>query len=119
MTNRSAVWTITIALLFLSGCATRLPGHVYEGKYFYHFEASTFTEKGSTEGWCVNSNEMVRARLSENEAPSPFGGAWGSADVVVRGELSPRGHYCSLGASPHLLKVYEILEIKNMKPGDP
>ena len=111
--------TIAIAGLISVGCAASMPGRTYEGKYFYHFEASTFTPKGSEERWCVSSTDMERARLPAHEAPSPFGGAWGSADVIVRGELSPKGNYCSLGASPYLLKVHEIIKVENMKAGDP
>ena len=110
---------IIAALLLLTGCATQLPGKIYRGTYFYHFEASNFTPEGSEETWCVRSTQMEKARLPEEKAPSPFGGPWGSADVVVRGELSPPGAYCSLSAYRYILNVYEILEVRNMKPGDP
>jgi hypothetical protein len=97
--------------LCLCTCAThQQPGQLYKGKYFYNFEASVFTPTGTSEFWCVAFSDMPKAQLSSSRSAS--------ADVVLRGELSPEGKYCNLGGYKHILKVYEVLEVSNLRPGD-
>jgi hypothetical protein len=106
-------------LSLLTGCASRLDAEVFHGRYFYHFEASTFTPKDGGHSWCVDADQMASARLPEEEAPSPFGGSWGWADVVVRGELSEPGAYCNMGAYRHRLNVLEVVKVVRTGSGDP
>jgi len=99
-----------IAATLLTACAsTPLPGKLYKGSYFQNFESSNFTLAGSDEPWCVNAGEMAKAQ--------PPGRSSSTADVVVRGELSPEGKYCNLGGYKHVLKVFEVIEVSNMRPG--
>ena len=99
------------ALALASGCATaRPPGSskVYSGTYFYNFESSSFTPDGSSQTWCLSGN-MAKAELP---AAGPSG-PWGTAHVVVRGTLSPPGHYCNLGASRYVLTVEQVLKVSD------
>ena len=110
---KNVVATAGIVLcLFASGCASA-PGKVYSGTYFYNFESSSFTPDGTDEYWCLNGN-MEQAELP-GKGPS---GPWGTAHVVVRGQLSPPGHYCNLGASKYMLKVYKILKVTDKRAED-
>lgn len=103
--------SLFISVTLLIGCATHhTSGKVYRGSYFHNFETSSFTPAGSDESWCVNAAEMTKAQLPASRA--------GTADVVVRGDLSPKGNYCNLGAYKYVLKVYEVLEATNMKSSD-
>jgi hypothetical protein len=99
-----AIVSITMSL-FVGGCASA-PGKVYSGKYFYNFESSSFTPDGTNEYWCLNGN-MEQAELPAKGVSGP----WGTAHVVVRGQLSPPGHYCNLGASKYMLKVYKVIKV--------
>jgi hypothetical protein len=99
-------FTIAVALC-VSGCATA-PGKVYSGTYFYNFESSSFTPDGTDEQWCLNGS-MEQAELPGKGASGP----WGTAHVVVRGQLSPPGHYCNLGASKYMLKVYKLIKVSD------
>ncbi|UOV03128.1 hypothetical protein [Pseudoxanthomonas mexicana] len=94
----------------LVSCAPQKPGQIYRGTYFQNFESSAFIQEDSNEPWCVNAAEMAKAQ------PTSRGSS--TADVVVRGELSPEGSYCNLGAYKHMLKVYEVLEVSNMQSGN-
>ncbi len=96
--------------LFLAGCATQSSPQIYRGSYFYNFESSSFTPVGSDEAWCVNSAEMTKAQLPSTQS--------GTAEVVVQGNLSVKGHYCNLGASKHVLKVYKVLSVTNLQAED-
>ena len=104
-----AIGSLLSANLLFAGCATQSPAKIYKGSYFYNFESSSFTPAGSNEAWCVNSAEMAKAQLPST--PS------GTADVVVQGSLSAKGHYCNLGASKHVLKVYKVLSVANLRSG--
>ena len=42
----------------------------------------------------------------------------GRAARGVRGQLSPPGHYCNLGASKYMLKVYKILKVTDKRAED-
>ena len=102
-----AIW-MSFACALLSACATtRRSENVYKGEYFHNFETSAFTPAGSKDSWCVNAGEMVKAQVPGSHS--------GTAYVVVRGELSPAGHYCNLGAYKHILKVYEVVEVSNLR----
>jgi hypothetical protein len=105
-----AIGLLLSASLLFAGCATQSPSQIYRGRYFYNFESSSFTPTGSEEAWCVNSAEMAKAQLPSAQS--------GTADVVVRGRLSPKGHYCNLGASKHVLKVFKVLSVANLRSGD-
>lgn len=102
---------ITAALL-CGGCATTQPdpGKVYSGTYFYNFESSSFTPDGADETWCLSGN-MEQAELPAKSTSSP----WGTAHVVVRGTLSPPGHYCNLGASKYVLTVNQVLKVSDKR----
>ena len=95
----------------ISGCATVTPQvQIYRGKYFYNFESAALTPEGASQPWCVNSAKLKDAELPADGAP---GGPWGTADIVVRGVLSPEGSYCNLGAYKHFLEITEVIEISN------
>ena len=99
-----------LTAFLLTACkSVEAPGKIYRGTYFQNFESSSFTPGGSTESWCVNAAEMVKAQ--------PVGRGSSIADVVVRGELSPEGKYCNLGAYKHILKVYEVIKVSNLRTG--
>jgi hypothetical protein len=102
-----------LGLIAVSGCATNpVPADVYRGEYFYNFETAAFTPEGSTERWCVNSAKLKEAELPANGSP---GGPWGTADIVVRGTLSPEGNYCNLGAYKRFLEITEVVSISNQR----
>jgi hypothetical protein len=94
----------------LACAAATKRGTIYKGRYFQNFETSAFSPSGKSDTWCVNAAEMAKATVS--------GSPSSTADVVVRGELSPQGHYCNLGASKHILKVYEVIEVSNLRAGN-
>ena len=58
---------------------------------------------------------MKQAELPAKGASGP----WGTAHVVVRGKLSPPGHYCNLGASKYVLTINEVLKISDKRATDP
>jgi len=109
MKNLAIGLVLSASLLFV-GCATQSPAKIYKGSYFYNFESSSFTPAGSNEAWCVNSAEMAKAQLPSAQS--------GTAEVVVQGSLSPKGHYCNLGASKHVLRVFKVLSVANLRSGD-
>ncbi|EIL94309.1 hypothetical protein UU7_04897 [Rhodanobacter spathiphylli B39] len=101
--------TLGIALLLLvSSCVKPRPDQIYRGTYFYNFESSSFTPEGTNENWCLSGD----LRKAELPARGP-GGPWGSAYVVVRGELGPPGHYCNMGASKYVLTVHDVIEVRD------
>jgi len=101
------LWLLALSLLIASCASVPLPGTVYKGRYFHNFENSAFTPEGSAERWCVAASDMAKA-----QAP---GSRSGTADVVVRGELSAEGQYCNLGAYKRILKVYEVIDVSNIE----
>lgn len=106
----------TAAFLLCSGCTTRRPDpdKLYSGTYFYNFESSSFTPDGTNEAWCLSGN-MEQAELPAKGASGP----WGTAHVVVRGTLSPPGHYCNMGASKFVLKVNQVLKVSDKRAQEP
>ena len=108
---------VATAALLCGGCTTAThsaQGKVYSGIYFYNFETSSFTPDGSQERWCL-SGEMEQAMLPAESANGPEG----TAHVVVRGVLSPPGHYCNLGASKYVLTVDQVLEVSDKRAQEP
>ena len=104
---------ILLCLVALTGCvSTSVSGDIYRGEYFYNFETAAFTPAGSAERWCVNSAQLKDAEVPANGSP---GGAWGTADIVVRGTLSPEGSYCNLGAYKRFLDISEVISISNKR----
>lgn len=101
---------LVVSALLVSGFSASQQGKVYSGTYFYNFETSAFTPDGASETWCLNG-DMSKAELAAQDG----NGAWGTAHVVVRGVLSSPGHYCNLGASKYVLKVYEVLDVKDKR----
>ena len=97
-------WLLTLAFAPVVAMAEDVAPKVYSGQYFYNFENANFTLDGAKECWVVSGG------LKEAETA-----AWGTAHVVVRGVLSPAGHYGNLGACTHMLKVVEIVEISDKK----
>lgn len=103
--------------VMIAGCASVAPkSSIYRGKYFYNFESASFTPDGSSESWCVNSAKLKDAELPSGDAPE---GAWGTAQVVIRGVLSPRGKYCNLGAYKHFLEITEVIDISGRQRRTP
>jgi hypothetical protein len=108
--GHARVWLLTLALAPAVTTAQDVAPKVYSGQYFYNFENANFTLDGAKECWVVSGG------LKEAEIAAPNGSAtWGTAHVVVRGVLSPAGHYGNLGACTHVLKVVEIMEISDKK----
>ena len=104
------VWLLTLALAPVVTTAQDVAPKVYSGQYFYNFENANFTLDGAKECWVISGG------LKEAEIPTPKGSASsGTAHVVVRGVLSPVGHYGNLGACTHVLKVVEVVEISDKK----
>ena len=102
---------LLVGAVIISSCATVTPqGDVYRGKYFYNFETAAFTPAGASRPWCVNSAKLKAAELP---ADGSHGGPWGTAEIVVRGVLSPKGRYCNLGAYEYVLEITEVIEISN------
>jgi hypothetical protein len=102
----SALFTVTSA-----GVPDKAP-QLYRGEYFYNFESAAFTPEGATEAWCVDSAKLRGAELSSTDSR---GRSSGTAHIVVRGVLSPKGHYCSLGGYKHFLNITEVVEITNRR----
>lgn len=108
---RAKRYLMVLCMAVVTGCvSTPLPGDIYRGEYFYNFETAAFTPEGSSERWCVNS---VKLKDAEVPANGSHGGAWGTADIVVRGTLSPEGNYCNLGAYKCFLEITEVISIRN------
>lgn len=102
---------LTPALLILIATAAtgaEATGAVYSGEYFYNFENAYLMPKGSSKCWAIKG-DMRAAELPGKNGAQP----WGTAQVVIRGTLSPKGHYGNLGACTHLLTVVEIVSIAN------
>lgn len=92
--------------MVLCACATTPKGaQTYAGSYFYNFEFSYLTPKGTDERWCVNGD------MSPAERPE----GWGTSDVVVQGVVGPIGHYGNLGACQRIIKVTKVLQISNQR----
>ena len=107
----------TAAVFLCGGCATTAGpalSKAYSGTYFYNFESSSFTPDGADETWCL-SGKMEQAELPAKGASGP----WGTAHVVVRGTLSPPGHYCNLGASKYVLTVSQVLKVSDKRAQEP
>ncbi|WP_454832684.1 hypothetical protein [Pseudoxanthomonas wuyuanensis] len=114
---RAKLYLMDFFLVAVTGCAsTPVPGNVYRGEYFYNFETAAFTPDGSSEPWCVNSAKLKDAEVPANGSP---GGPWGTADIVVRGTLSPEGNYCNLGAYKRFLEITEVISISNKRRATP
>ena len=96
----------------LASCASTNSSRTYAGEYFYNFESSSFTPNGTSKPWCVDATKLKEAELpaSDNTA-----GPWGTAQIVVRGTLSPKGSYCNLGSYERFLEITEIVSISNKK----
>ena len=95
-------WFLLLSMV-LNACATTpTDGGTYSGSYFYNFEFSYLTPKGSDERWCING-DMSSAELPEG---------WDMSDVVVQGLVGPVGRYGNLGACQRIIKV-KVLQISN------
>lgn len=89
-------------------------GKIYSGTFSYNFESSTFKPDGRSDIWCIDGN-MREAVLPVVVANYPD--AHGTAHVVVRGQLSPPGHYCNMGALTYVLRVTEVINVKGKRAG--
>jgi hypothetical protein len=108
---RTSMLAAGLALVVTRGICNEPAAAVYAGQYFYNFENAYFTLKGGTECWAVKGD------LSAAELPGKGGaGPWGTADVVIRGVLSPKGHYGNLGACTHKITLLKVLSISNKVP---
>ena len=108
---------LILAIFMIAGCASVTPKNsVYRGEYFYNFESTSFTPEGGSESWCVDSAKLKDAELP---ADGTSEGPWGTAQVVVRGVLSPKGKYCNLGAYKHFLDITEVIDISNRQRRKP
>lgn len=87
---------------------------MYSGTYFHNFESSSFTPDGTDETWCLSGN-MEQGELPARGASDPRG----TAHVVVRGTLSPPGHYCNLGASKYVITVNQVLRVNDKRAQEP
>jgi hypothetical protein len=99
--------------------ATPWPGTgVFTGYYLAGFEKSDFKPAGSRERWWLGGNtDKVRTLFvapSSTERPQ----ATGPIYIIVRGELSPEGHYGHLGRYKRELSVQEVLEFRLLKPAE-
>ena len=114
---RAKIYLMVLCTAALVGCASSpVSGDVYRGEYFYNFETAAFTPEGSSERWCVNSAKLKDAEVPTSGSP---GGPWGTADIVVRGTLSPEGNYCNLGAYKRFLEITEVISISNKRRATP
>ena len=102
--------TLALLVMLLAACAPR--SAVYEGEYFYNFENKYITPKGSTECWAVQG-DMSKAELPATHKTGP----WGFTSVVVRGSVSPEGHFGNMGFCKHQITVTELLEFTNQRAG--
>jgi len=108
---------LLVVSVMIASCASVAPkSSIYRGEYFYNFESASFTPDGSSEPWCVNSAKLKDAELPSDGTPER---AWGTAQVVVRGVLSPRGKYCNLGAYKHFLEITDVIDISNRQRRTP
>ena len=82
------------------------PPVVVEGVYFYNFENSYITPKGSSECWVVNG-DMSAAELSAAGAATHSG----TVEVKVKGMLGGPGHFGNLGACTHMFWVARIIHV--------
>jgi len=105
---RTFIRAAMLALIVSRAVGSEAASAVFSGQYFYNFENALFTPKGSKVCWAIKGD------LSAAELPGKGGAApWGTADVVIRGVLSPKGHYGNLGACAHQVTVLKILSISN------
>ncbi|WP_156458406.1 hypothetical protein [Rhodanobacter sp. Root627] len=101
---------IVTAILLAAGCVRPPQGQIYSGTYYYMFKFSSFKPDGISENWCLSGN-MDKAKASENGKPMP----WGLTRVVIRGQLSPPGHYKCVYAFKRVLTVYKVVDVKILK----
>lgn len=102
-----------VVLLLAASCASSSALSeigVYKGAYFYNFENSVLTPRGTAERWCVDG-DMSKAMLPAKSTTGP----WGTAEVEIRGDLGPVGRYGGLGACSRVLTVLEVISVKNKK----
>ena len=108
-------------LLLVTSCENAAPwlsSGVFAGYYLAGFEKSDFKPVGSRERWWLSGNtDKVRSLFvapSSTEQPQVTGPIY----IVVRGGLSPEGHYGHLGSYKRELSVQEVLEFRILKPGE-
>jgi hypothetical protein len=107
--------SIALALALVLGTAPARAGPVskdpvFRGTYFYNFENSFLTPDGKDEAWRIDA-DMSKAMLP----PDRHGAQWGTAYVVLRGKLGPKGHFGGLGRCKRVLEVTEILQVENKR----
>ena len=93
-------------ILAFAGCATPTE-RIYRGEYFQNFENSALMPDDGGARWCLRSPQLDE-RLGGQ-------GTTVQAKVVVRGQLSRKGHYCGLGAYERILTVTEVLEVSDVR----
>ena len=109
MNLRNFTLLLLLSITFTSE-ASQSKQQTYKGLYFYNFENAVLTPKGSAERWCVKG-DMSSAELPATNSTGP----WGTADVVVQGELGPVGRFGNLGSCSRVLSVSKVLKVRNKK----
>ena len=103
---RHCLTSAMLTLIATAATGAEATGSLYSGEYFYNFENAYLTPKGTSECWAIKGDMRSAELPGKNGAPP-----WGTAEVVVRGTLSPKGHFGNLGACTHLITVVEIISI--------
>jgi hypothetical protein len=86
--------------------ASDAPPKTYAGVYFYNFENAYFTPDGNKDCWVVGT-ALRPAEINPRSSPHPSG----TARVVVRRVLGPKGHFGNLGICTRVLKIVEIVSV--------
>jgi hypothetical protein len=99
---------VLLAIVFapMLASASEAVSKTYTGFYFYNFENSSFTPSGSSECWDIRGY-LPEAQLVPADGSDP----WGSAVIVIRGTLGPRGHFGNQGVCTRQLKAVRVIKV--------
>jgi hypothetical protein len=104
---------LLLLLVSLAACnrTARAPwpaSGVYAGYYRVDYEVSEFVPSGGSESWWLDG------AVSCPSGPTSSREGY----IAVRGSLSAEGHYGHLGAYSRKLTAHEVLDCRELLPGE-
>jgi hypothetical protein len=103
---KRTIFLLLSAIASIPVAASDAPPKTYAGVYFYNFENAYFTRDGDKACWVVGT-ALRSTEINPRNSPHPSG----TARVVVRGILGPKGHFGNLGACTRVLKIVEVVSV--------
>ena len=110
--SKRTIFLLLIATASFPVSALDASPQTYAGVYFYNFENAYFTPDGHKDCWVVGA-ALRSTEINPRNSPHPSG----TARVVIRGLLGPKGHFGNLGTCTHVLKNVEILSVTEQAVG--